>query len=240
RERISHRIHHRYTMVKGVDPETEYPDPPTTRWLKRRLLRRLLDILFVGAILTALQSVWHLVRLAAGWQDKLMREQCAAKDVRVMRREAIAILLIQVAVIGGALWFRRWEPILFVSLATSVGGAMVGFYNDTQHIGLMYNTNDQRLSTRSVRCGPFVHLLFWGLDDHIEHHDFPSVPSRNLPRLRRLLNQEIPEAKSLVACWQEIFAIAREKEQHPDHVFAPPPIASPQIGQLSQARGEME
>jgi fatty acid desaturase len=36
--RISHRLHHRYTMVRGVDPETDWPEVITTRWLRGFLL----------------------------------------------------------------------------------------------------------------------------------------------------------------------------------------------------------
>ncbi len=32
--RVSHRLHHRYTMVRGVDAETEWPEVITTRWLR--------------------------------------------------------------------------------------------------------------------------------------------------------------------------------------------------------------
>ena len=33
--RVSHKLHHRYTMVRGVDPETDWPEVITSRWLRR-------------------------------------------------------------------------------------------------------------------------------------------------------------------------------------------------------------
>lgn len=48
--RISHRLHHRYTMVRGVDPETDWPEVITSKWLRGYLRGLVLRILVVGAI----------------------------------------------------------------------------------------------------------------------------------------------------------------------------------------------
>ena len=85
----------------------------------------------------------------------------------------------------------------------------------------MVNVNDQRLCTRSVRVGPLVHLIYWGLDDHVDHHQFPAVPSRNLPKLHKILKKDLAEPKSMIACWREMFAIACEKDHHPESEYIP-------------------
>ncbi|MDA0991966.1 MAG: fatty acid desaturase, partial [Verrucomicrobia bacterium] len=40
--RISHQLHHRYTMVRGIDPETDWPDVITSKWLKKFLRDQIL------------------------------------------------------------------------------------------------------------------------------------------------------------------------------------------------------
>jgi len=64
-------------------------------------------------------------------------------------------------------------------------------------------------------------LIYWGLDDHVDHHIFPAVPSRNLPRLHRLLHADLPEPLGLLACWREMFEIAREKDHRPENEYVP-------------------
>ena len=36
----------------------------------------------------------------------------------------------------------------------------------------------------------------------------------NLPRLHRLLERELAPTRSMIGCWREMFAIAREKDLH--------------------------
>jgi fatty acid desaturase len=66
-----------------------------------------------------------------------------------------------------------------------------------------------------------VKFLYGGLDEHVEHHLFPAVPSRNLTRLREALDYPIPERQNVIKCWREILAIARYKEGHPGDEFVP-------------------
>jgi fatty acid desaturase len=66
-----------------------------------------------------------------------------------------------------------------------------------------------------------VKFFYGGLDEHVEHHLFPAVPSRNLARLREAIDWPIPERQNVLQCWREIFAIARNKETHPKEEFVP-------------------
>ena len=86
---------------------------------------------------------------------------------------------------------------------------------------MMYNSTDQRLCTRGVKVSPITKFFYGGLDEHVEHHLFPGVPSRNLTKLRQALDISIPERKNVIACWKEIYAIAKYRETHPDEVFVP-------------------
>ncbi len=213
--KISHRLHHRYTMIHGMDPETVWPNVITTKWMRRMVIGLLLRVLLVGAVWGVLKSVAVQISRAAGRKDEMMSAHCDEADLRVIRQESAAILLIQLAVMGVAIVTGLWQLILIVTIAWHVGSAFENIWHRTEHIGRPYNVNDHRLNTRSVRVGRVVNLLLWGLDDHVEHHLYPSVPSKNLPLLRDYLASYVGPAPSVVECWDEMFAIAREKSVDP-------------------------
>jgi len=219
--RVSHRLHHRFTMVRGIDPETPWPDVVTSQWLRRFLGGIILRALVVGAVVDLARAVLTQVRRALGMKDQMMRDHCSARDIAVIRIESLTILLIHVAIAAAAIGFRRWEPIAFITLAWQVGSPVETLWHATEHIGRLHNVNDQRLCTRSVRVSPFLRLIYWGLDDHVDHHIFPIVPSRNLPKLHRILQKDLPEPRSMLGCWAEMFAIAREKDRNPGHEYVP-------------------
>ena len=64
-------------------------------------------------------------------------------------------------------------------------------------------------------------FFFGGLDEHIEHHLFPAVPSRNLADLREAIDYPIQERQNVLKSWREIFVIARHKETQPGDEFVP-------------------
>jgi fatty acid desaturase len=74
-----------------------------------------------------------------------------------------------------------------------------------------------------VKVGPVLRLLYGGLDDHVDHHVYPWIPSRNLPKLHRLMKENLPEPRGMIDCWREMFAIAREKDLRSDHEYVPCP-----------------
>ena len=219
--RVSHRLHHRYTMVVGVDPETFYMERLSFRWLRKFLFQRILAILVVWAVVDLVRAIMQQVGRIAGKKDRMMREQCTDKDNRTIRIESAAILFIHLSVIAGAIIFGLWELLLFITIAWQIGAAIEGLWHATEHIGRLHNINDLRLATRSIRVGSFVGLIFGGLDRHIDHHIYPSVPSRNLAKLHEELKSELPEARGIVGCWREMFAIAREKDERRRNEYVP-------------------
>lgn len=219
--RISHQLHHRYTMVRGVDPETNWPEVITSKWLRKFLLSLILRILVIGAIPELIYSVKQQIHRIMGKKDIMMSNHCSDKDIGVIRMESLAILMIHVAVIIGAILFRRWELLFFVTFAWQIGSAIEALWHVTEHIGRLYNVNDHRLNTRSVRVNPFIKLIYWGLDDHVDHHLFPAVPSRNLPKLHNFLEKHLAKPMNIIDCWREMFAIAREKDKHPQTEYVP-------------------
>jgi fatty acid desaturase len=217
--RVSHRLHHRYTMVRDVDPETDWPEVITSRWLRRFFAYTILRILVVGAVVELFKAVWLQISRAAGKKDRMMRDHCSEEEIAAIRRESLAILLIQVAVAAAAVVFHVWLILAFVTIAWQIGWAIESLWHSTKHIARPYNVNDHRLNTRSIHVSWFIRTFFWGLDTHVDHHLYPVVPSRNLPKLHRLLEKDLPDADNIFGCWAEMFEISKEKDRDPRKEF---------------------
>lgn len=225
--RVSHRLHHRYTMVRGIDPETPWPDVITSKFVKGTLRALILKMLVVGALPELGRNVMQQIRRALGTKDDMMRHHCTPADIAVIRIESAAILLIHIAIVAAAIVFLRWEWIALITLAWQIGSPIESLWHITEHIGRLYNVNDQRLCTRSIRVSPFLRLIYWGLDDHVDHHMFPAIPSRHLPELHALLKRDLPEPRTMIGCWKEMLAIAREKDVRPGNEYVPAPVPTP-------------
>jgi fatty acid desaturase len=225
--RVSHRLHHRYTMVRGIDPETPWPEVISARFVRNLLLGLFAKILVVGALIDLGRNVYAQILRAIGRKDRMMREHCTPDDLRAIQLESAAILLIHTSIAAFAFAFGRWEPIAFITLAWQIGSPIEGLWHLTEHIGRLQDVRDQRLCTRSIRVGPLIHMLYWGLDDHVDHHIYPAIPSRNLPKLHALIGKDLPEPRNIIGCWREIYAIAREKDRNPTHEYVPFPLPDP-------------
>ncbi|GEM_PF-1777767 len=219
-QRVSHNIHHRFTMVRDVDPEPAFPEKITTKWVRRELLRQLMTILTLG-IPSLFIALWTLIQRIGGHLDPRIKNRCTQRDLKVIRLESFVILIINVAAMVALVLYRRWDLLVLFMLGPQVGNAMAEFWHRTEHISMMYNTKDQRLCSRGVKVSPFLKFFFGGLDEHVEHHLFPAVPSRNLSKLREAMKWPVAERQNVIQCWKEIYAIARHREQHPDDVFVP-------------------
>ena len=217
--RISHKLHHRYTMVRGVDPETDWPEVITSRWLRGFLVKLVLRILVVGALVDLVLSVWTQVWRIAGRKNRMMREHCTEKEIAAIRIESLGILLIHAAVAAVGIAFHAWPLLALVTIAWQIGSPIEILWHATKHIARPYNVNDHRLNTRSIHVSWFVRTFFWGLDDHVDHHLYPVVPSRNLPKLHRLLEKDLPVPDDIFGCWAEMFEISREKDRDPRSEF---------------------
>lgn len=219
-QRVSHVIHHQFTMVRGVDPEPMFPEEITAKWVRQELLRIVFSIVTLGVI-DFVKAMWELARRTTGRFNEMIKVKCSDRDLRFIRWESFVILSINLAGLVLLIMFQRWYLIALLMLAPHIGLAIGAFYHRTEHIAMMYNTTDQRLATRGVKVSPVTRFFFGGLDEHVEHHLFSAVPSHNLTRLREALDITIPERKNVIACWREMFAIAGHRESHPDDVFLP-------------------
>ena len=87
-----------------------------------------------------------------------------------------------------------------------------------QHIALSPNVNDYRLNTRTFTAGWLVGFCYWNMQYHIEHHMFPAVPFYNLPKLRKVIEKDLPPAThGLWATWKMILPLMRRQRE--DHAY---------------------
>lgn len=217
--RVSHRLHHRYTMVRGVDPETEWPEVVTSKWLQRYVMELVGRILVVWAVVELVKHIVLQVKRACGMKDRMMREHCTEHQVRAIQIESISILIFHVAIAYVAISFQVWWLLVFVTIAWQIGSAMEWLWHATKHIARPFNVKDHRINTRSIKVSPFIRSIFWGLDHHVDHHLYPGVPSKNLPELHRILEPELPDPDNIFGCWAEMFEIARTKDSDPQKEF---------------------
>ncbi len=92
------------------------------------------------------------------------------------------------------------------------------------------NTPDFRLCCRTYTCSWLPAFYYWNMQYHVEHHMFPAVPFYNLPRLRKVLQHDLPPAPhGLCATWKELLEIHKKLKADPNYVFVPP---------LSRSTGE--
>lgn len=221
--RISHRLHHRYTMVRGKDPETNWPEVIGTKFLKHLVFNLAARFLVVGAVYELAKTILLQIKRIAGFNDEIMSKFCKEKDIRTIRIESFIILVFHTIIALFAVISGFWPLLLLITIAWHIGFSMESVWHFTEHINRIYLVNDQILCTRSICVSPFIHLIYWGLDDHVDHHYFPSVPSCNLPRLHSMLKDKLAEPKNVIGCWREMFAIAKEKDSFPEHEFVPVP-----------------
>jgi len=125
-QRVSHVIHHRYTMVRGVDPEPAFPENLSARWVRQELLGKLFTVVTLG-IPDFFKTMWALIQRMRGHLHPMIQVQCSEKDLRFIQRESFAILLINVVALAAFIVFARWDLIFLTMLASQIGHAIAAF-----------------------------------------------------------------------------------------------------------------
>jgi len=140
-QRVSHVTHHRYTMVRDVDPEPAFPEDVTTRWVRRELLGMVFSVVTLG-IVDLFTFLRGLMQRSVGKLHPMIQAQCTEKNLTYIKWESRAILLINLAGGVALALLQRWDLFVLFMLAPQVGHAIAAFYHRTEHIAMMYNAND--------------------------------------------------------------------------------------------------
>ncbi len=211
-----HRLHHPHCNDRGRDPDMQsevvsmYRESALAKTgFGRRISRH-------QAVL-----VWLLIGLQ-GLTLKLDGLSFMRRNARSTRADQLAVLL------HAALWFVPPALLLGVPAAllnylsmTVLIGFYVGAIFMVNHIGTRVIEPGEAISffeqelgvTRNLGASRLADLVFGGVNNHIEHHLFPSMPSAHLRRARRI-TREFCRRHHLAYREMSWFAAAREVTRH--------------------------
>jgi len=210
----SHVKHHQYTLHNEYDLEVVLPsklDPKA--WLYATINPMGVVNTFKG-----------MLRLARGqfqgeWENRLINSDKGKlkKDVMTWARFMLVghIVLALTFVLTG-----HWFFLLLVTFGPFYCQWLNLALGFPQHVGLVSNVPDFRLSCRTYITNPFFSFLYWKMNYHTEHHMFPGVPCHNLSKLRKAIESDMPPAQvGLWATWHEINTILKKQKEDPTYVY---------------------
>jgi fatty acid desaturase len=189
------RLHHGHPNVEGVDPDIK-PFPfvssrgdhercgPALRWFQRHLQRR---VFWPMATLMAFgmrrSSLVHLIRYPgrSGSRDRAWWTELTC----------LAIHYLGWLVLPAVIWGPLTAGALYLALWGGVGVCLALVFAPA-HMGLPVTSGQhhdwvhQLETTRNLELPRVVSFFFIGLDYQVEHHLFPKIPHKNLPRAAQI------------------------------------------------------
>ena len=206
--RWSHTRHHSDTIVVGRDPEIAVPRPPD---LKKFCL------VFTG--IPGVRGYFKKLFLhSTGRLDPEEATYIPASDHERIFFMARVSLLIYLGVVAACFVSGSILPLMFIGLPNLYGAWLAPVYGDTQHAGLAENVLDHRMNCRTVMMNPLNRYLYWNMNFHVEHHMFPLVPYHNLPRLHKIVRDDMPTPyPGLLDAWREIIPAVWRQARDPGY-----------------------
>ena len=176
-----HQDHHKFTQDPARDPELATPKPD-----------RMADY------------VWYLSGLPF-WYGNL---QVLAGNALARRDDPYVPLARRSAVVREARSMLVAYAILLPSLALAdllvstlllpliVGQPFLRAYLVAEHAGCEETSGNMLANTRTLLTTAPVRFLAWNMPFHTEHHSFPAVPFHALPRLHRVMRDDVYNLES--------------------------------------------
>ena len=214
----SHTRHHQYTLHPPRDLEVVLPMKFTLRgFWKGALVNPWVCKYTVGMALRLSRG-----KLSGEWELRIFPEA----DPRARRKLfnfARWTLALHVALLAVAIRFRLWMLPVLITFAPLYGGWLLFLLNNTQHVGLRDNVPDFRLCCRTILVNPFLRLIYWHMNYHIEHHMYAAVPCYHLRRLHEAIKHELPPCpRGIVETWRGIGTILERQKTEPGYQHAAP------------------
>lgn len=202
---VTHPVHHRNTLG-DLDLEAN-PQGRLSLLQTLGLLTVDLGALYRRLRIIALNSVGIV---PAGSLAKAFPP--GSVEVVRLRDGARAVLAGQALLIGTCLWFG--SP--FLALALSLAPFCVTFPNRTlaalQHFNLSAGDHPEGYenSTRTVVLDPVTEFFYAGMNFHLEHHYFPSIPHYNLRQVHQAFRRGDKHLHIEQGYWSGVKMLARE------------------------------
>jgi fatty acid desaturase len=171
-----HKWHHRYTQIKGKDPELD--DPKPTNW-KEYLWGLSGMSWWIGKFTTHYQ-------IATG---KLEGYPYIAEDARanVIRSTRLQLAVYGLAIAISLIFHQPWFFTLWL-LPLAVGQPILRAILLAEHTGCS-NDNNPLSNTRTTLTWFPLKFLIWNISFHASHHLYPSIPFHALPRAHQQLKE---------------------------------------------------
>jgi len=204
------RMHHGNTMRAGVDPDAY----PTLESYRTHTRARLADRLaFGGRRLLGLTTLF--IGLNGQSAEVLLG---SGPRARYLPRGQYALALVETAAALGfwaalGVLIGPWRLVLAWLVPLALANVVVMAHIMTNHsLSPLTEVNDPLVNSLSVTAPRWfeIYTLDFGL--HVEHHLFPAVSARHLPRVRELLRARWPrryQSMPLAAALGRLFRTGR-------------------------------
>ena len=208
--RWSHTHHHSRTIHQDIDYEIQVSRPSN-----------LLDLFFFD--LFGIKRVYFEFKKILLHSFGIMTPvalDCVPENQRSkMIWSSRIFILIKLVFIMWALSIESFLPLMFVVLPNMYGSPIFQMTTMLQHGGLRADTWDHRESTRTFLVNP-IHgwLLYFNMQYHVEHHLFPQVPFYNLPKLHKIIKDELPEPnRGFISALTEMIPVILKQSKDPKY-----------------------
>lgn len=181
-----HWEHHRRTQDRAHDPEIMAAPDLLDGWPTNLITYLMIasgqllwpgKLMFTTACALLPESIWR----------RFFPYIRPAQAARVVRESRLVLALLVTTVALGLAFVPGFWAILLI---WPIGHVFLGLYLMTEHTGLGHD-GSQLHRTRSMRTTAWVCWWMWNMPYHAEHHAYPGVPFHALPRLQRLLGDEV-------------------------------------------------
>ncbi len=210
----SHTEHHKYTLHPPDDGEVVLP----VKLKFKNFLR--------GAFVDPL-GAYHRIRgtirrgffghLNPGWDQVIFPVENVEGRKRLFRWDRVMVFG-HLILVAGSFYLGWWQVPLLITFGSFYGGGLFFLCNNAQHVGLIDNSPDFRLCTRTIILNPVLRFLYWHMNYHIEHHMYAGVPCYRLGKLHNAIKHELPPCPvGLIATWREIVGILKRQKTEPDY-----------------------
>lgn len=172
-----HMAHHRYTQIKGKDPELDQDKPSTLGQHLWYLSGLPYWIAQIGALIGFAFGTSH-----PGYMKPNQRLE-VVKEARVYITLYLIAIMISVISASTLLLFLWLIPILF-------GQPFLRAFLVAEHTGCP-EVADMFQNTRTTLTNPVMQWLCWNMCFHSEHHAFTGLPFHQLPAAHSILKPKL-------------------------------------------------
>jgi fatty acid desaturase len=187
-----HRLHHPHCNDRGRDPDmqSEFVSMYRESALSKTGLGRLISRHQAGL-------VWVLIGLQ-GLTLKIDGLRYLLRNLHSTRMDQLFVLLhLALWYVPPVLVLGLQDAVLNYSLMTMLIGFYVGTIFVVNHVGTQVIESDEPISffrqelsvTRNLGASRLHDFVFGGVNNHIEHHLFPSMPTARLRSARRITRE---------------------------------------------------